>query len=64
MSFNNLKLRLLLKLYFNLFFRDCSYQYCRCNCCNYRLLQINNITKKRKIHYETRSYNSIQRTLD
>ena len=64
MSFNSLKLRLLLRLYFNYFFRNCSCQYCRYNCYNYKLLQINNIIKKRKIHYETRFHNSIRRTFD
>ena len=39
MSSNNLRLELLLKLYFNHFLRDCSYQHCRYNCHNYRLLQ-------------------------
>ena len=62
MSFNSLKLELLLRLYFNHFSRDCSCQHCRCNCYNYKLLQIDNI-KKKKIHLETRLYNSTRRTL-
>ena len=62
MSFNNLKLRLLLGLYSNHFSRDCSCQYCRCNCYNYRLLQINSTKRKRKTHQETRPHSPIQRT--
>ena len=50
MSFNNLKLELLLKLVLNYYFKNCSYQHYKCNCHHYKLLQINNITRKRKIY--------------
>ena len=63
MSFNSLKLELLLKLVFNYYFKNCSCQYYKCDCHYYRLLQINNIKRKKKIHYETRFHNSIRRTL-
>ena len=64
MSFNNLKLELLLELILNYFSKNYSCQYCRCNCHHYRLLQIDNIIRKKKIHYETRFHNPIRRTLD
>ena len=63
MSFNNLKLKLLLKFISNYYFKDCSYQHYRCNCHHYKLLQINSIERKRKTHHETRSHNPIRRTL-
>ena len=64
MSFNNLKLKLLLKLILNYYLKNCSCQHYKCNCHHYKLLQINNIVRKRKIYYETRFHNPIRRTLD
>ena len=65
MSFNNLKLELLLELLSNHYLKNCRCQHCTCDCHHYKLLQINSINKKKeKIHLETRLYSSIQRTLD
>ena len=65
MSFNNLKVELLLKLVFNHYSKNYSCQYCTCNCHHYKLLQINNINKKkRKTHLEIRLHNTIRKTLD
>ena len=64
MSFNNLKLELLLELVLNHYPENYSCQHYRCNCHHYKLLQINNIKRKKKIHYGTRFHNSIRRTLD
>ena len=50
MSSNSLKLELLLRLHFNYFSRDCLCQRCRYSCHNYRLLQIDSIKRKKKIH--------------
>ena len=63
MSFNNLKLELLLELLSNHYSKNCSCQHCTYDCHYYKLLQINNIDKKkRKIHLETRLHNPIRRT--
>ena len=59
MIFNNLKLKLLLELVFNHYFKNCSYQHYKCNYYYYKLLQINSTERKRKIHYEIRSHNPI-----
>ena len=48
MSFNSLKLELLLKLILNHYFKNCSYQYCRCDYHYLRLLQIDSIKRKKK----------------
>ena len=65
MSFNNLKLKLLLELIFNYYFKNCSYQHYIYNCYYYKLIQINSINKKKKKTYlKTRSYSPIRRTLD
>ena len=66
MSFNNLKLRLLLKLLSsNYYFKNYRCQYYTYNCHYYKLLQINSLNKKkRKTHLETRLHNPIRKTLD
>ena len=65
MSFNNLKLELLLELLSNYYFKNCRCQHCTCDCHYNKLLQINSINKKkRKTHLKTRSHNPIRRTLD
>ena len=63
MSFNSLKLGLLLELVFNHYSKDCPCQYCRCDCHHYRLLQIDSIERKRKTHHKVRSHSSTRRTL-
>ena len=64
MSFNNLKLKLLLELLFNYYLKNYLCQYCTYDCYYYKLLQINSINKrKRKTYLETRFYNPIRRTL-
>ena len=63
MSFNNLKLGLLLKLLSNHYSKDCSYQHCTYDCHHYKLLQINSTNKKkRKTHLKTRLHSPIRRT--
>ena len=62
MFFNNFKLEFILELQFNYYFKNCSCQYCKCNCHHYRLLQINSIKKeKKKIYQETRLHSPIRR---
>ena len=62
MSFNSLKLELLLELVLNHYLKDCSCQHCRCNCHHYKLLQINSIKRKRKTHQKTILHSSTRRT--
>ena len=65
MSFNNLKLKILLRLLLNYYFKNCLCQHCTYDCHYYKLTQINNINKrKRKTHLETRFHSPIRRTLD
>ena len=64
MSFNSLKLELLLELVLNYYLKDCTYQHCRYDYHHLKLLQINSIKRKRKTHYGIRFHNPIRRTLD
>ena len=65
MSFDNLKLELLLELLSNYYLKNYSYQHYTCDCHYYKLLQINSINKKkRKTHLEIKLHNPIWRTLD
>ena len=47
MSFNNLKLELLLRLVFNYYFKNCSYQHYEYSCHHYRLLQFDDFKNKK-----------------
>ena len=62
MSFNSLKLELLLSLYLNHFSKDCPCQHCRYSCHNYRLSQIDSTKRKRKTHQGTRLHSPTRRT--
>ena len=64
MSFNNLKLELLLELLSNYYFKNCQCQHYTYDCHHYKLLQINSTNKKkRKTHLRTRPHSLIRRTL-
>ena len=56
-SFNNFKLRFLLELQLNYYFKNCLYQYYKCNCHHYRLSQKTTSTRTKWVSERERRQN-------